>query len=189
MNSPQDIIDYLEKQSPLTLVVFGVCALVALIFICAIQVCCCSCGRKRRNRVLPDTCPNSEVPEDFAPRVPEIAPYHLVENPMAETCYQDAELICPVCLEVPFPPRKIFQCSQGHTICDECLSKIEKKCPTCRESWENTNLPVRNRMAESMIPQYFRSSMNVSRNSMLEVEPEINFVSETLNLDLSPSAP
>ena len=91
------------------------------------------------------------------------------------------ELECPVCLTEMVPPVKIWTCKSGHLLCQSCKRNpnIRQKCPTCRESWENTNLPVRNRMAESMIPQYFRSSMNVSRNSMLEVEPEINFVSET----------
>ena len=45
---------------------------------------------------------------------------------------EPVEVSCPVCFEVPLPPRKIFQCSQGHTLCDLCLSKIDKKCPTCR---------------------------------------------------------
>ena len=197
---PQDILDYLSKQSPLTLVVFAICALVALIFICAIQVCCCSCGKKRRrnNRVLPDTCPNSEVPEDFAPRVPEL-PLSITENPLNSElqCYQ-TDLCCPVCLEVPLPPRKIYQCSQGHAICDECLGKIsEKKCPTCRENWENSsNLPVRNRMAESMIISYVQPiETNLHRaSSTVEIVPaEINFVAENSNggniTDLSPSAP
>ena len=73
------------------------------------------------------------------------------------------ELCCPVCLDVPLPPKKIFQCSQGHTICDECLSRIEKRCPTCRESWENTNLPVRNRMAESMVFKISRYQGNLTK--------------------------
>ena len=48
---------------------------------------------------------------------------------------------------------------QGHALCDLCLSKIDKKCPTCREDWANSsNLPVRNRMAESMLHNYFVSS-------------------------------
>merc|ERR1719189_1717825 len=69
---------------------------------------------------------------------------------------ETVEVSCPVCFEVPLPPRKIFQCSQGHALCDLCLSKIDKKCPTCREDWANSsNLPVRNRMAESMLYNYF----------------------------------
>ena len=71
---------------------------------------------------------------------------------------ETVEVSCPVCFEVPLPPRKIFQCSQGHALCDLCLSKIDKKCPTCREDWANSsNLPVRNRMAESMLHNYFVS--------------------------------
>ena len=199
---PKDILDWFQSQSPLTLVVLGVCALVALILICAIQVCCCSCGKSRRNRVVPDTCPNSEGPEDFdfTPRIPSMTvtenPYNPMENPLEI----QNELCCPVCLDVPLPPKKIFQCSQGHTICDECLGRIaEKKCPTCRESWENTNLPVRNRMAESMI---YKVCFARSEQNLYEVVPEINAmpnastnasappqIHDQVVVDLSPSAP
>ena len=208
---PKDILDWFKDQSPLTLAVFGVCALVALILICAIQVCCCSCGktRRRQRRVLPDTCPSSEASPDeefdFRPQIPSMTvtenPYN---NPMENQLEIQNELCCPVCLDVPLPPKKIFQCSQGHTICDECLTRIEKRCPTCRESWENTNLPVRNRMAESMI---FKVCYARSENNLLEVVPQINpvplevpatpsptnasapFFSDQVVVDLSPSAP
>lgn len=189
---PKDILDWFQDRSPLTLVVFGFCALIALIFICAIQVCCCSCGktRRRQRRVLPDTCPSSEASPDeefdFRPQIPSMTvtenPYN---NPLENQLEIQNELCCPVCLDVPLPPKKIFQCSQGHTICDECLSRIEKKCPTCRESWENTNLPVRNRMAESMI---FKVCYARSENNLLEVGAQINS-SRPLSLPLQDDVP
>ena len=63
-------------------------------------------------------------------------------------------ILCPVCFE-SLKAKKIFQCSQGHYICQFCLEKIRlenNQCPTCRENWENEpNLPARNRLAEEMI--------------------------------------
>ena len=40
-------------------------------------------------------------------------------------------LKCPVCLD---PPRKkpIYTCENGHATCPDCISKIKKKCPICR---------------------------------------------------------
>ncbi|OXA55189.1 E3 ubiquitin-protein ligase SINAT5 [Folsomia candida] len=37
---------------------------------------------------------------------------------------------CPVCLVVPFGP--IRTCQNGHGLCEECTSQINKKCPMCR---------------------------------------------------------
>ena len=62
------------------------------------------------------------------------------------------EYLCPVCFELPIAPKEIYQCSQGHFLCNVCLKKIDKKCPTCRENWVNVpNLPARNRMAENLL--------------------------------------
>jgi hypothetical protein len=42
-------------------------------------------------------------------------------------------LECPVCLEEMKPPKKIFQCSNGHVICELCKNNPEvRSCPTCR---------------------------------------------------------
>ena len=39
---------------------------------------------------------------------------------------------CPVCMENMLPPRRIYQCGNGHIICEICQPKIkEQKCPTC----------------------------------------------------------
>ena len=62
---------------------------------------------------------------------------------------------CPVCFDSLKAPKKIFQCSKGHYVCDMCLEKIRlgnNECPTCRENWANEpNLPARNRLAEEML--------------------------------------
>jgi len=41
------------------------------------------------------------------------------------------QLECPVCLELMYPPIKIFQCAQGHALCGRCRPKC-RNCPTCR---------------------------------------------------------
>jgi len=46
------------------------------------------------------------------------------------------ELECPVCLTEMVPPTRIWQCSAGHAICQNCKrnKNIKKKCPTCRQA-------------------------------------------------------
>ena len=54
-------------------------------------------------------------------------------------------LECPVCLELAWPPKKIFQCREGHIVCDTCKANPNlKTCPMCRISFSN-NLTSRNR--------------------------------------------
>merc|ERR1712096_580362 len=56
-------------------------------------------------------------------------------NDTAETMTNTkSELECPVCLEEMKPPRRIWQCSDGHAICDFCRKKPTVTCcPTCRK--------------------------------------------------------
>jgi len=45
-----------------------------------------------------------------------------------------SELECPVCLEEMRPPRRIWQCSDGHAVCEFCRKKPAVTCcPTCRK--------------------------------------------------------
>lgn len=45
------------------------------------------------------------------------------------------EFDCPVCYEMMEPPRRIFQCPNGHLICENCKARESlRKCPTCRLS-------------------------------------------------------
>ena len=54
-------------------------------------------------------------------------------------------LECPVCLEIAWPPKKIYQCREGHIVCDTCKANPNlKTCPMCRISFSN-NLTSRNR--------------------------------------------
>merc|ERR1712142_1124447 len=44
------------------------------------------------------------------------------------------EFVCPVCFMDMKPPIQIYQCTQGHPICQHCKSRPEvTQCPTCRE--------------------------------------------------------
>merc|ERR1712223_1907786 len=41
---------------------------------------------------------------------------------------------CPVCLEEMAPPTRIFQCRNGHLICETCKSGLNPCiCPKCRQ--------------------------------------------------------
>ncbi len=51
---------------------------------------------------------------------------------------------CPVCLQIP--RAKIFQCVNGHSICEECSSRV-KPCPECRSSRKRS----RNLLAEKLL--------------------------------------
>eukprot|EP00483_Globobulimina_turgida_P012686 UN12709 len=56
---------------------------------------------------------------------------------------------CCVCKELTSD--KIFQCLNGHLICNECYSQLQPcKCPTCRIQMDKLN-PIRNRMAEDTL--------------------------------------
>ena len=59
---------------------------------------------------------------------------------------------CPICFEEMLPPKKIFQCSQGHLLCEICFKKVSestKLCPFCKIDVVAT--PIRNRALEEAI--------------------------------------
>merc|ERR1719178_187452 len=59
-------------------------------------------------------------------------------------------LECPVCLELAWPPKKIYQCREGHIICEECKGNPALKvCPMCRIPLAN-NPTSRNRQLEEL---------------------------------------
>ena len=55
---------------------------------------------------------------------------------------KEAELECPVCLEIAEAP--IFMCQQQHLICSSCQPRVTS-CPECREEYQK---PRRHRYAE-----------------------------------------
>ncbi|ODN02443.1 E3 ubiquitin-protein ligase SIAH2 [Orchesella cincta] len=56
---------------------------------------------------------------------------------------------CPVCFDVSLP---IYQCINGHIICNSCLQGLtEKNCPSCRVSLAK---PTRNLALEKVLKSY-----------------------------------
>jgi len=67
---------------------------------------------------------------------------------------------CPVCYEVMSPPSRIFQCSNGHLICEECKQRQEiRSCPTCRVPLGPSSL-LRNIPLEKLAKTYFERCPN-----------------------------
>ena len=59
---------------------------------------------------------------------------------------------CPICYEVMKPDLKIFQCSEGHWLCESCFENVRetsKLCPICRV--DIVSNPIRNRGLEEVI--------------------------------------
>jgi len=71
-------------------------------------------------------------------------------------------LECPVCIELPKTP--VYQCSNGHLICNSCHPKV-KNCPMCRV-YLNQHKPLRNLTAE----QFLEDLSN--NNSVVEQKPK-----------------
>lgn len=75
------------------------------------------------------------------------------------------QLTCPVCCE--FFEGRIFQCSQGHSICETCMNKIgqpyQRECPQCRGAFVGT----RNYCLEAVCKQlkHIRASVLVKKTS------------------------
>ena len=69
---------------------------------------------------------------------------------------------CPICYVIPLPPLKIQSCTNGHSFCSTCITKLEKMtCPTCKIALEVLELngkikptTVRNLFLESIISTY-----------------------------------
>jgi len=40
---------------------------------------------------------------------------------------------CPICFDMMTPPKKIYQCAEGHLVCSECKPRIlSNNCATCK---------------------------------------------------------
>jgi len=71
--------------------------------------------------------------------------------PEDERSEVEAELECPVCLEISRPP--IYQCPEGHLVCSACKPLL-KTCPQCDSRY--TDPPIRCRFAEKLAAKYFK---------------------------------
>ena len=60
-------------------------------------------------------------------------------------------LECPVCMELMVYPVKIYQCDNGHAICETCKNNSEvSSCPSCRFWFTSASPPKRNLLAEKL---------------------------------------
>jgi len=62
----------------------------------------------------------------------------------------EAELECPVCMDVSRPP--IYQCEEGHIVCPNCKPML-KECPICSQRYSEP--AIRCRFAEKLADKYF----------------------------------
>jgi len=67
----------------------------------------------------------------------------------------EAELECPVCLEICRPP--IYQCGEGHIVCSACKPLL-KSCCLCEARYSDP--PIRCRFAEKLAAMYFRQDQD-----------------------------
>ena len=63
---------------------------------------------------------------------------------------KEADLECPVCLEIPATGAKIFSCTQQHQVCSSCWPRVSQ-CPVCRKRYPPT--PIRHRYAEKGVEE------------------------------------
>jgi len=88
-------------------------------------------------------------------------------------------LECPVCLEEMRPPKKIFQCSNGHVICELCKNNPEvRSCPTCRLTFRGHI--VRNIVAEKL-------ARNTCDSDSEDSTPRPTHTRESNPVDFNPS--
>ena len=73
---------------------------------------------------------------------------------------------CPICFSEMLPPIKIFQCSEGHLICQNCFRKISEStqiCPFCRR--DIVSSPIRNRALEELIENETRRDIRDAKRN------------------------
>jgi len=71
----------------------------------------------------------------------------LKENGLNES----SEYECPICYELPFSPKKVYQCGNGHVYCSDCKEKPGMKhCPQCRIPLDQKSA-IRNIVYEDML--------------------------------------
>ena len=58
------------------------------------------------------------------------------------------EFECPICFEEMRPPTRIWQCVDGHAICEACRNRLDT-CPSCSRAIEGRNIALE-KMARSL---------------------------------------
>eukprot|EP00092_Neocalanus_flemingeri_P016696 GFUD01018059.1.p1 GENE.GFUD01018059.1~~GFUD01018059.1.p1 ORF type:complete len:278 (-),score=72.12 GFUD01018059.1:193-993(-) len=65
----------------------------------------------------------------------------------------NSQFECPVCFEEMKPPVNMFQCRQGHVVCQNCRNQGRlTECPSCRGSIVGRNFAM-----EKLAEEYFKS--------------------------------
>ena len=73
---------------------------------------------------------------------------------VAQNEEDEDQFACPVCLELLRPPLRIFQCPEGHILCENCKENPALvHCPQCRVSLERNC--SRNRALEEVARNFF----------------------------------
>ena len=94
---------------------------------------------------------------------------------------RDTDLECPVCLEQLRPP--IFQCVNGHLVCQKCLVRIEtstRKCPTCRMAFTDRIRSLQaDRRAEELTDTRSQSKHETASRSSADIPAAANIVLPT----------
>ena len=68
----------------------------------------------------------------------------------------DKDFECSICLEEMKPPVKIFQCKNGHVMCEACKNHPEvNTCPICRIPLAGSSSLMRNIPMEKLARSYF----------------------------------
>lgn len=85
----------------------------------------------------------------------------------------DKDFECPVCYDEMAPPTRIFQCSNGHLLCEACKCHQEvRSCPTCRVPLGPTSL-LRNIPLEKLAKSYFEQCSGVGLLPATPVQPQL----------------
>ena len=74
------------------------------------------------------------------------------------------DLKCPVCVDIPVS-LPIFQCFNGHIICNFCFPKLES-CPVCRV---DLILPIRALTAENMWRKMLQECKHKGCNQQIQI--------------------
>lgn len=77
---------------------------------------------------------------------------------MASVSASETILDCPICMEKMTPPKKIYSCTSGHSICENCTDRVSE-CPTCRVSM-GPGEAIRNLLVEDVFRELTLSSSN-----------------------------
>ena len=76
---------------------------------------------------------------------------------------------CPICMD-EMKSLKIFQCPEGHILCEKCYEKIcdtTKLCPFCKV--DVSAQPIRNRILENII-QNEVTGRRMDENSLIDLK-------------------